>query len=634
MKAAIFHRGVIPATLLLCGMLSLTACGGGGSSGSDQPKPQPPTVTPDPDESEKPNILLIMVDDLGYNDLAINNDNNLITTPNLDQLAREGVRFTRHYATAVCSPARAALLTGQDPARNGYAPNGRGLSPQITTLPDVLKQAGYATWHIGKWHIGDLQRQAWPDHQGFDHWFGFLNQWRLAGKQVNGEIQLAKPRYLDPWLESDSQPGAYYSGHLENILTDKAIATLDELQVSDQPWFINLWFYAPHNPIQPAAEFAEQYPDTGAGRYNALVHQLDHNIGRLLDHLDSTGQRNNTIVIVVSDNGGTNTEIDNNFPYYGNKATFFEGGLRTPLIIQWPDSDTSGTVYNDVVSIQDIYPTLLDSLEIEIPADIDGHSLLAGIQNPDDKHSNVALFWEESYSSFGMLSNDGRWRVYKPLSFTVEPTAPMLYDLESDPLGAQELSPTPPEYLQPLLGEYRSWHRDIHRVKTNYSADDLGIGSLTGMDFLRTPGFGAYTFGIGFSEGIYGSLVQQGSIWQLSLSDGVVTVEFGDNYLSGVMSSSSNCHSVIVSGIFTRITSVFAGDSKMKLSLYIDGVHQQTLEVDGYLDVEDPGIPIHIGSADTAVEGEKILPPVILSVPIDSSPGWTPESFAKELCST
>ncbi|MBK6511633.1 MAG: sulfatase-like hydrolase/transferase [Haliea sp.] len=124
-------------------------------------------------DDTKPNILLIMADDLGYNDLAINNDNTQIDTPNMDQLARDGVRFTRHYASTVCSPARAALLTGYHPERLGYLPNGRGISPAIETLPERLQQEGYTTWHIGKWHIGDLERTAWPDHQGFYHWFGF-----------------------------------------------------------------------------------------------------------------------------------------------------------------------------------------------------------------------------------------------------------------------------------------------------------------------------------------------------------------------------------------------------------------------------------------------------------------------------
>ena len=143
------------SVLVLCVTGSMSACG--GSSGSGPKNAQPSSQPPNPIEPEKPNILLIMADDLGYNDLAINNDNTLIYTPNLDQLARQGVRFTRHYATAVCSPARAALLTGQHPARNGYVPNGRGISLQLHTLPDVLKEAGYTTWHIGKWHKGNSE---------------------------------------------------------------------------------------------------------------------------------------------------------------------------------------------------------------------------------------------------------------------------------------------------------------------------------------------------------------------------------------------------------------------------------------------------------------------------------------------
>ena len=184
----------------------------------------------------KPNILVIMVDDLGYNDLAINNDNTDIDTPHMDQIARDGVRFTRHYATVVCSPARAAFLTGMYPERLGYIPNGPGISPEIITLPERLKEAGYTTWHIGKWHIGDLERTAWPDYQGFDHWFGFLNQWRLAGLHVDSELQMTTPRYNDPWLEGDAESGRFFPGHLENILTDKAIEVISDLQAAQTPW--------------------------------------------------------------------------------------------------------------------------------------------------------------------------------------------------------------------------------------------------------------------------------------------------------------------------------------------------------------------------------------------------------------
>jgi phosphoglycerol transferase MdoB-like AlkP superfamily enzyme len=161
----------------------------------------------------RPNILVIMADDFGFNDLAINNDNKEIDTPNLDQFARDGVRFTRHYAAAVCSPARASFLTGYVPERLGFLPNARGISPQITTLPERLRQEGYTTWHIGKWHIGDLERTAWPDYQGFDHWFGFLNSDRLAGKKLpNGEIELVRARYQNPWLQGDTEPGAPFLG--------------------------------------------------------------------------------------------------------------------------------------------------------------------------------------------------------------------------------------------------------------------------------------------------------------------------------------------------------------------------------------------------------------------------------------
>ncbi len=118
----------------------------------------------------------------------------------------------------------------------GYIPNGPGISPEIITLPERLKEEGYTTWHIGKWHIGDLERTAWPDYQGFDHWFGFLNQWRLAGLHVDSELQMTTPRYNDPWLEGDAESGRFFPGHLENILTDKAIEVISDLQAAQTPW--------------------------------------------------------------------------------------------------------------------------------------------------------------------------------------------------------------------------------------------------------------------------------------------------------------------------------------------------------------------------------------------------------------
>ena len=156
----------------------------------------------------KPNILLIVLDDAGYSDVAgFGRDD--APTPNIKQIANEGVRFTRHYADSTCRPARLALLTGRESARVAQNPDFRGISPEIITLPEALKNAGYKTTHIGKWHLGDAVRAAWPDKQGFDNWFGFLNQFQLKGPDKNGSFT-KRPTYIDPWLQSDSTPLQQY----------------------------------------------------------------------------------------------------------------------------------------------------------------------------------------------------------------------------------------------------------------------------------------------------------------------------------------------------------------------------------------------------------------------------------------
>lgn len=571
-----------------------------------------------------------MADDLGYNDLAINNDNPDIHTPNMDQLATEGIRFTRHYATAVCSPARAALLTGQAPERNGYMPSGRGLSPQLITLPEALQHAGYTTWHLGKWHLGDQHQQGWPDQQGFDHWLGFLNQWYLAGKMEEGKLQVAKPRYNDPWLQGDTEPGRHFEGHLENILADKAIDVLDELENEGSPWFLNLWFYAPHNPNTPAQEFADLYPDSDEGRYRALVHQLDHNIGRVLDHLRSSGQWSNTIVIVVSDNGGTNAYFDNNYPFYGRKATLLEGGLRTPLIVKFPDEKNPGEVYQQIVSVQDIYPTLMDALALPPPAEFDGTSFYTAVE-AGQAAIERDLFWDRLLPmgfDYGVLSEDGSWRLDQHQPLWSAEAISRLFDLDSDPSGAQYLIPPPLEILAELQGQYLDWHRDIHTATLEYH-ESGGGGVLTGMDFLRTPGFGGYTFGLGISQDSFGTLVEQASVWTLSRSGDNVTAQFGNTLLSAGIETSENCHSVILSAYFQHHLSTISGPAYTDIRLYIDGQLADSQRVEQAFLVEDLSAPTNIGSLDG---GGSFHSPTVLNVPVHRSPAWTVDSFSNQLC--
>lgn len=585
-------------------------------------------------DDTKPNILLIMADDLGYNDLAINNDNTQIDTPNMDQLARDGVRFTRHYASTVCSPARAALLTGYHPERLGYLPNGRGISPAIETLPERLQQEGYTTWHIGKWHIGDLERTAWPDHQGFDHWFGFLNQWRLAGVHVGGELQLTTPRYQNPWLQGDTEPGRNFTGHLENILTDKAITVLSELNAAQAPWFLNLWYYAPHSPITPASEFAQNYPDTPAGKYQALVNQLDHNVGRVLTHLEQIGALQNTLIVLVSDNGGTNSAMDNNAPFSGAKATMTEGGMRTPLVIKWPDSAMNGQVIADVVSIEDIYPTVLESIGVTPLAGLDGDSFYAAVE----QRVSIGVrerYWDAlmtaDWTSHTGLSADGRWRLLQWYPFWGAMPDPMIFDLELDPTSALPVVPPPPLQLTQMTDNYRAWYTDVHTVKTNFVANANGSGVLTGTDFLRTPGFGWYTFGIGVPHAYEGPIAAQAGVWTMSRTGNTVTAQFGDLILHGDIQNSSTCHSIAVSGSFTAQVQQNVVPS-FKLALYIDGVAVQSGELQAVLQVDDPTVETIIGDPLNVANTSVLSPPIIMNTTLTSSPASTPQSFSARLC--
>ncbi|MGI9285532.1 MAG: sulfatase-like hydrolase/transferase, partial [Pseudomonadales bacterium] len=187
-------------------------------------------------QSRKPNVLVILLDDFGYNDLAINNGSDS-PTPTLDSIAGSGMRFTRHYTESSCSPTRAALLTGLYPARLGFHPTGTGIAHEVETLPDALAANGYVTHMIGKWHAGDAHHESRPEYQGFQHWFGFINQLYLAGPDSNGEYRSARPTYRNPWLEDETGQWQQHKGHLTDILTRRALQVISTEQ---QPWFMYL----------------------------------------------------------------------------------------------------------------------------------------------------------------------------------------------------------------------------------------------------------------------------------------------------------------------------------------------------------------------------------------------------------
>ena len=178
-----------------------------------------------------PNILILYIDDLGVNDVGIYGSEHA-KTPTLDRIAQEGVRFTRHYADATCSPARAALMSGRFPARAGFSPNGPGLSPQLNTLPRALKSLGYSTHHVGKWHMGHISTAAWPDAVGFDTWLGYLSQWLMAKPYDHSLLDglYSAPTYINPWLHDGSNDSRQYQGHLTDIVTERTISLIKDSQ--------------------------------------------------------------------------------------------------------------------------------------------------------------------------------------------------------------------------------------------------------------------------------------------------------------------------------------------------------------------------------------------------------------------
>ena len=209
---------------------------------------------------DAPNVLLILVDDLGFGDLGANGALES-HTPQMDRLAGEGARFTRHYADSSCAPSRAALLTGRHPARAGFRPRGRGLPAEVTTLPELLRERGYATRHLGKWHLGGTgiwgldasPASALPSAHGFDHWFGFLDSILLLGPdpetaKAQTRFRYRRGRNFWPWLLGSDAPGTYYREHLTDLLTERAVEFIRSPH--EGPWFLNLWYFAPHGPIQ------------------------------------------------------------------------------------------------------------------------------------------------------------------------------------------------------------------------------------------------------------------------------------------------------------------------------------------------------------------------------------------------
>ena len=444
------------------------------------------------DGSPGPNILFILLDDFGVNDLGSSNGSPGLT-PNLEKLAAEGVSFTRNYVDSTCQATRAGILTGRYPASLGFRPSGPGINPEITTLPEALREAGYTTHHIGKWHLGFVSKLAWPLQQGFDSFYGFLNQFVLRGPHSDGDFRLARPTYFDPWLQSDNEPPEQQQGHLSDLLLRRALTLIQSKKDQSKPWFINYWMYLPHTPLQPAERFAEQQIAEDQGRYRAMLQQADSNIGRVLETLEQHGLSESTLVIVASDNGGTEKQLPSNAPFRGQKASFGEGGIRTPLIIRGPGFGPPGSTSERVASYLDYLPTLLAAAGVEPPAGLPGKSFLEPMS---DGAAADFLFWESNNSktaAWSVLDGINDLRLHK---FFIG--HPELYDLAEDPSATRDIMAAKPVPAERLHRQFVAWRQSQRRVAVDIERQSAGTGArISGSSFEKAPGFGGFSFIMG-----------------------------------------------------------------------------------------------------------------------------------------
>ncbi len=377
-------------------------------------------------EHQSPNIIVILVDDLGYGDLSVNGGSD-IYTPQIDKLFEKGMKFTNFYANCtVCSPTRASLVTGCYPDIAGvpgvirtHETNSWGyLREDLATLPQMLKKAGYETALIGKWHLG-LESPNKPNERGFDFFHGFLGDmmddyWTHL-RHGNNYMRLN---------EQEIKP----EGHATDIFSSWAINYLNEQKENESPFFLYLAYNAPHFPIQPPKDWLEKVKKREPGisekraKNVALVEHLDDGIGRVLKALDETELSKNTIIIFSSDNGGHLPSGASNGELRGGKQDMYEGGIKVPTCFVWNEKIEAGTKTENLGLTMDIYPTLLEIAGVKPQNYIDGISLYQTLMGRKQETDNrVVYFMRREGGKYGGLcyyaTREGNYKLLQNTPF-------------------------------------------------------------------------------------------------------------------------------------------------------------------------------------------------------------------------
>ncbi len=420
--------------------------------------------------ASRPNVIVIMTDDQGSVDAGCYGARDL-ATPNIDSLAAAGVRFTQFYSAApVCSPSRAGLLTGRYPLRAGLSGNagsqrgGRGMPAEQVTMAEMFKAAGYATAHIGKWHLGYTADQM-PMAQGFDFTFGHMGG---CIDNYSHFFYWQGPNVHDLHLNGKEvfRPGRFFG----DLMVEEAARFLE--QNRERPFFLYFALNMPHYPYQGDVKWLENYGGVPYPRnlYGAFVSTMDERVGTLLRTLKDLGVRNRTIVVLQSDNGHS-TEERAHFgggsagPYRGAKFSLFEGGIRLPAIISWPGHLPEGTVRGQLVHSCDWMPTLAELTGVKLlNTDIDGNSIVPVIRSASQPTPHDILHWHVGAKSDGQWAvRQGAWKLIGNAQDTSggklsdEDRKLFLSNLALDPSEKQNLAAEYPEVVQRLSELHSQW---------------------------------------------------------------------------------------------------------------------------------------------------------------------------------
>ncbi len=449
---------------------------------------------------QRPNVIFILADDMGYGDMSRFNGG-VSRTPVLDELSETGVCLSQHYsASPVCNPSRAALLTGRYPHRTGSIDTFDHLgceriSVRERTIGDIFKSAGYATGLVGKWHSGTIGDDYHPNARGFDEFFGFRGGWQY---------------YFDARIERNGQPLRPTGEYLTDLLTDEAIGFVERHRA--EPFFLHLAYNCPHFPIEAPEDDVTPFRETGrftdnVSKLYGMMFNMDRNIGRLLETLDRRGLRDNTLVCFTSDNGpdfGGSAETSLrrfNCNFNGHKGNTYEGGIRVPMILDWPDGLPRGREVDAMAHLTDWLPTLAAMCGVALPEDnlpLDGWDISPVLRGEDGK-VNTRRFWQWNryypYIGSNAAMRDGEWKLVRPRapqtnrgmdgSKDVElrqepwkfteilptppreeisygpPSEPELYNLANDPGEQHNLAKQEPERTSRMLSDLEAWFEEV-----------------------------------------------------------------------------------------------------------------------------------------------------------------------------